>query len=311
MLARQGHENYLSGSKAAGAHIHRAAIWKNIFGGSYRRAQQTNFDDAAPGVRIADVRLHKRGRDSRQRTAASSRVGFRNHFVTIWILLVVIAAGGCRPAPTPAQIYDDVIQKSQSGDLEGAQRSADEAEQKYENKNVEWAWRFRVFKAQILVMRGSYKDSLTVLGENVPSAFVHTDLAARRKMVQGLANEYLEHFDESAADLTEAEQIVDSSHPQLQGEIERAIGTLEADRKNYDAADAALHRGLLIARQHNLRSLEASILGDFGIRRHEARTLRRSDRLGSQRASNVSRAEGQPLHFRNTRKYGMELFFDG
>jgi CHAT domain-containing protein len=176
----------------------------------------------------------------------------------------VIAAGGCRPAPTPSQTYDDVIQKSQSGDLTGAQRAADEAERKYENNNVEWAWRFRVFKAQILVMRGSYNDSLALLNENVPSAFAHTDLAARRKMVQGLANEYLEHFDQSAADLTEADQIVDSSHPQLQGEIARALGTLEGERKNYDAANAALHRGLLIARQHNLRSLEASILGDLG-----------------------------------------------
>lgn len=173
-------------------------------------------------------------------------------------------AGGCRPSPTPSQTYDNVIQKSQSGDLEGAQRAADEAERKYENKNVEWAWRFRVFKAQILVMRGSYKDSLALLNENVPSAFAHSDLAARRKMVQGLANEYLERFDESAVDLTEAEQIADSSHPQLQGEIARTLGTLEAERKNYDAADAALHRGLLVAREHNLRSLEASILGDLG-----------------------------------------------
>lgn len=174
------------------------------------------------------------------------------------------ATGGCRPAPTPSQAYENVIQKEQSGDLASAQTAADEAERKYESENVEWAWRFRLIKAQILVMRGSYKDSLALLDENVPSAFAHTDLAARRKMVQGLANEYLEHFDESAADLTEADQIVGSSYPQLQGEIARALGTLEAERKNYDAADAALHRGLLIARQHNLRSLEASILGDLG-----------------------------------------------
>jgi CHAT domain-containing protein len=172
--------------------------------------------------------------------------------------------GGCRPTPTPSQAYDNVIQKEQSGNLEGAQNAADEAERKYENKNVEWAWRFRLIKAQILVMRGSYKDSLALLNENVPVAFAHTDLAARRKMVQGLANEYLERFDESAANLVEAEQIVDSSHPQLQGEIARAIGTLEADRKNYDAADGALHRGLLVARQHNLLPLQTTILGDLG-----------------------------------------------
>lgn len=179
-------------------------------------------------------------------------------------MLLVCAVGGCRSAPTPSQVYDNVIQKSQSGDLAGAQLAADEAERKYQNKNIEWSWRFRVFKAQILVMRGSYKGSLAVLEENVPAEFAHTDLAARRKMVQGLANEYLEHFDESAANLNEADTLADSSHPQLQGEIARALGTLEADRKNYDAADADLHRGLLIARQHNLRSLETSILGDLG-----------------------------------------------
>jgi len=208
------------------------------------------------------VRLPGRYRNSRQWTAPSTGAG--NRFLTVWILLLVSAAGGCRSAPAPSQTFDSVIQKTQSGDLEGAQRDADNAQHKYENKNVEWAWRFRVLKAQILVMRGSYKDSLALLKENVPAAFAHTDLAARRKMVQGLGNEYLEHFDESAADLSEAEQIADSSHPQLQGEIARALGTLEADRKNYDAADAALHRGLLVARQHNLLPLETTILGDLG-----------------------------------------------
>jgi CHAT domain-containing protein len=175
------------------------------------------------------------------------------------------AVGGCRSALTPSQTYDAVIQKTQSGELEAALRGADEAQHKYENKNVEWAWRFRVLKAHVLVLRGLYKDSLALLAENVPAEFANTDLAARRKMVQGLANEYSEHFDEAASDLTEADRLADSSHPQLQGEIARAIGTLESDRKNYDAADAALHRGLLVARQHNLRPLEASLLGDLGF----------------------------------------------
>ena len=263
MLARQGHENSLSRSKAAGAHIYRPAIWKNIFGGSYRRTQQTNFDDASVGVRLSDVRLLGRDRDSRQWKANSAVTGIR--FLTVWILLLVCAAGGCRSALSPSQTYDSVIQKTHTGDLDAALRAADEAERKYENKNVEWSWRFRVLKAHILVLRGAYKDSLTVLDENVPAEFAHTDLAARRKMVQGLANEYLERFDESAADLSDAELNADSSHPQLQGEIARAIGTLEAERKNYDAADAALHRGLLVARQHNLHPLEASILGDLGF----------------------------------------------
>nr|HEV7953534.1 CHAT domain-containing protein [Candidatus Acidoferrales bacterium] len=206
--------------------------------------------------------MHKRRRDSGQRTAASSAAGFR--LVTIWFLLFVGAGGGCRSAPTPSQINENIIQKIQGGALQAALRDADDAYRKYSGRDVEWAWRFRVLKAHILMLRGSYKDSLALLDENVPSAFAHTDLAARRKMVQGLANEYLEHFDESAADLIEADQIVDSSYPQLQGEIARALGTLDAERKNYDASDAALHRGLLIARQHNLRSLEASILGDLG-----------------------------------------------
>jgi CHAT domain-containing protein len=250
----------LSRSKAAGAHIHRASIWKNIFGGSYRRAQQTNFDDAPVGARFPNVRLYRRTGTLWQRPAASTG----NWRLILWLLIFAGAAGGCRPAPDPSQTYVNVVQKTQNDNLEGALRDAGDAQRKYENKNIEWAWRFRVLKAQILVMRGAYKDSLALVDENVPAAFAHSDLAARRKMVRGLANEYLERFDESATDLTEAEKIADASHPQLQAEIARAIGTLEADRKNYDVADAALRRGLLIARQHNLLSLEVSILGDLG-----------------------------------------------
>ena len=180
-------------------------------------------------------------------------------------MVLVSAIGGCRSALDPSQSYRDVIQKTQSGDLEGALRDAGDDERKYENNNVEWAWRFRVLKAQILVMRGSYNDSLALLNENVPAEFAHTDLAARRKMVQGLANEYSEHFDQAAADLNEADHLVGPVSPQLQGEIARALGTLESDRKHYDAADAALHRGLVVARQHNLLPLETSILGDLGF----------------------------------------------
>jgi CHAT domain-containing protein/tetratricopeptide (TPR) repeat protein len=149
--------------------------------------------------------------------------------------------------------------------LEGALRAASDARRTYENKNIEWAWRFRVLQAQILVLKGSYKDALTLLDENIPSAFGHTDLAARRKMVQGLAHDYTQQFDDAEKDLDEADRLLDSSDPELQGEVARARGTLEGDLKNYQAADAALHRALLIARQHNLPSLETSVLGDLGL----------------------------------------------
>jgi CHAT domain-containing protein/tetratricopeptide (TPR) repeat protein len=149
--------------------------------------------------------------------------------------------------------------------LEGALRAASDARRTYENKNIEWAWRFRVLQAQILVLKGSYKDALALLDENIPSAFGHTDLAARRKMVQGLAHDYTQQFDDAEKDLDEADRLLDSSDPELQGEVARARGTLEGDLKNYQAADAALHRALLIARQHNLPSLETSVLGDLGL----------------------------------------------
>ncbi|MGH9756749.1 MAG: hypothetical protein ACRD4M_03360, partial [Candidatus Acidiferrales bacterium] len=124
-------------------------------------------------------------------------------------------------------------QKSQRGDLDGALREADQAAREYSSGNTEWSWRFRVLKAQILVLRGSPQDALILLKDPLPDSLHTTDVAVRQQMVLGLSHDFLQQYDEAEKNLADAAQSARANQPALLGDVMLSRGTLEADRKNY------------------------------------------------------------------------------
>jgi CHAT domain-containing protein/tetratricopeptide (TPR) repeat protein len=159
----------------------------------------------------------------------------------------------------------EIRQKTQRGELDAALQLADHFYRAYATKNPELGWRFRVLKAEILVMRGSNKEALSLLDENLPPSLANTYIAIRRKMAQGSAYEALRQFPEAKQDLDEAGRLANVLHFGLQGDVAIRQGTLEMDLGRYRDAEAAFHETLSIARQHAWPSLEASALGDLGL----------------------------------------------
>lgn len=150
------------------------------------------------------------------------------------------------------------------GDLAKALNDAGLQYARYSRNNPEWAWRFRVQKAHVLVLRGSYAEAIGLLAETPPSSLRNTDVFVRRKLIQGVAHDYLQQFGQADADLAEAAQLASLGQPDLLGDIFQARGNLEMSRKDYAAASHAFHQALRIDRSRNLAAQEANVLGSLG-----------------------------------------------
>jgi CHAT domain-containing protein len=150
------------------------------------------------------------------------------------------------------------------GQLDAALRESDQAVRRYSGKSVEWAWRFRVQKAHVLLLRGSVKAAIELLNEGLPSSLATSDVAVRQKMILGLAHEFSQQYDQAEKELSAAAKLAESYQPSLSGDVAQALGILAFDRKKYQDAGAAFHKALTIARQQNLPFLQANALGSLG-----------------------------------------------
>jgi CHAT domain-containing protein len=180
------------------------------------------------------------------------------------IVLACLLSGGCHTRRTADSTYQEIRLEVQRGQLDAALRDADAAYRRYGSKDAGTAWRFRVEKAHILLLEGSYTESLKLLDSDVPASLARTEIAARRTMVRGLDYTFLQQFDAAEKELTSAEKIARSRQASLTADVAQARGTLELTRKRYaDAADA-FRQALSMAREEKLDFLEVSALGSLG-----------------------------------------------
>ena len=171
---------------------------------------------------------------------------------------------GCQPAATPEATFLRIQQAMRLGHLDEALRDADAASAKYGTGNPQSAARFRVQKAHILMLRGSYSESLELLKEPLPAPLGHTDTAVERKMVQGLSYKFLQQFVNADRSISEAEDLAASINSSLLGDVAQTRGMFELDKKRYSEASAAFRNALALARQQNQSFREILALGSLG-----------------------------------------------
>lgn len=171
---------------------------------------------------------------------------------------------GCKHAPSPDAILLQIREEIGRGQLEAALRDVNASLAKYQNRNPEWHARFRVQKAHILVLRGSYSESLQLLNESLPPLLQRSDTEVQRKMVQGLAHSYLQQFEISDRVLSEAEDMAAAIHSSFLGDVAQTRGILEMDRKNYAKAAAAYRTAAVFAKDHNLPRAELRAQASLG-----------------------------------------------
>jgi CHAT domain-containing protein len=128
----------------------------------------------------------------------------------------------------------------------------------------EWAWRFRLLKAQILISQSEYEEAIVLLNENLPVALASADIAVQRKIFQAIAHRSVEQFGQAENDLRDAQKITPSLRPEFSCRILLARGDLEVDEKKYSQAVGTYQQALAIARKERLAVQEADALGDLG-----------------------------------------------
>ncbi|MGC1618830.1 MAG: CHAT domain-containing protein [Candidatus Acidiferrum sp.] len=180
------------------------------------------------------------------------------------IVLACSLSGGCHTGHSADFSYQKIRQEIQRGKLDAALRDADAAYRRSGSKDTGTAWRFRVEKAHILLLQGSYTESLQLIDDDVPASLAHTEVAARRAMVRGLDYTFLQRFDAAEKELKSAEEMTRPEQPALAADVAQARGTLELTRKRYVDAANAFRRTLSLAREARLDFLEVNALGSLG-----------------------------------------------
>jgi CHAT domain-containing protein len=150
------------------------------------------------------------------------------------------------------------------GQLDAALRDAEAAGSKYRQQDSLWAARFRVQKAHIRMMQGSYLEALQLLNDPIPPALARTDTEVERKMVQGLAHDYLQQFAAADQAISEAESLGAAIHTSLLGAVAQTRGILEVDRNDYPRAAAAFRSAAAFGRANNLPRVELDALANLG-----------------------------------------------
>jgi len=186
--------------------------------------------------------------------------------VVVFLSASAIAAwtSGCRKTSNPDEVYDRIVRTIRHGDLNASLEAVNAALNQNVGNTVEWSWRLRILKAQILVSRSEWQDALELLRDELPTSLASSDIAVRKELMEGIAYRYGQQFKKSERDLEDALVIARSVQPQLVCEVVKAIGELQVDEKKYPEAEASFRQALELDRKENRQDQIAGTLIDLG-----------------------------------------------
>jgi CHAT domain-containing protein len=174
---------------------------------------------------------------------------------------------GCRSSETvdPATTFQKIRSEFLHGNLEIAQRKAEQAQKDLPAGDTDWALRFRLLEAEILTNQGRRPQVVALLsspGVTYPST---GDLAIKRNLLCALAHAKLGQESLSDAELQEARRLSDASNSQLNGEVLRTASVVQIYRNHLPEAADLARRSLQFAQGQRDSYLEASDLLNLGL----------------------------------------------
>jgi CHAT domain-containing protein len=170
----------------------------------------------------------------------------------------------CRHPVSPNATFLQIKEEMRKGHLDAAQQHVDRAISRYEGGKPDWAARFRVQKAHVLLLQGSYGAALQLTRQPLPASLQRTDTQVQRKMVEALAEDFLQQFESAEKAVGESERLASEIHSPMLGDVAQAKGTIALSQGNYASAAAAFHTVLDLARQENDRFKEILATGSLG-----------------------------------------------
>ena len=151
-----------------------------------------------------------------------------------------------------------------AGDLTGALAIADRGARSSAGRDPTEHWRFLLIQAEALLWQGRNVDALARLAsEPLPAS--GADVAARRAILQALASNSLQRFDQAEAYLATAQSLTTHDMPDVAIDIALADGWLGFARKDLDRASHAFELALDRARAERLHFREVNASGGLGL----------------------------------------------
>jgi CHAT domain-containing protein len=183
--------------------------------------------------------------------------------------MVLLSAGllaGCRSSAKadPATTWQDIRTDFLHGNLFVAQQKAERAQGDFPASDADWAMKFRLLEAEILIYRGLRPEVISVL--NAPGIHYPAtgDIAIKRNLLCGLAHAKLGQADQADRELQEAQRLSDASSSSLSGEVLGTQAVVQIDRDHLAEATDLSRKSLKIARAQRDSFLEATDLTNLG-----------------------------------------------
>jgi tetratricopeptide (TPR) repeat protein len=150
------------------------------------------------------------------------------------------------------------------GEIAAALGEIEHCLQRFPSEKMEWHWRCRILKAEFLHQQGFEKEALALVEPDLPAFLATSDVAVRRRLLQGIANAFMQKLPEADKYLADAETLITLNHPELSGELALRRGTFYFFRGEMDLAGTAYQKALRVAREQNDRFLETAALSGLG-----------------------------------------------
>jgi CHAT domain-containing protein len=179
-------------------------------------------------------------------------------------LALLLLWTACNRLPDPQRTYQHTYDIFVRGDLATARREADAAYRQFSRRKSEWAWKFRLLEAEILLDQGLSQDVLSLLDSPLPTQFASSDLAIKQLTLQGSAYAQLDRFQDADRYLKQAEALSGRLGSSLAAEIATARGVWEFRQNHQESSGRFLRRGLQLARQQQDAHLQMNDLSNLG-----------------------------------------------
>jgi CHAT domain-containing protein len=183
------------------------------------------------------------------------------------VLFAATILVGCHSSTKadPATIWQNIRSASIHGNLDVAQREAEQARKDFSASSPDWAMKFRLLEAEILYYQGRRREVIALLNSPGVSYPTVGDGAIKRHLLCGSAYQGLGQAPQADLELKQARRLSDASDSQLNGEILRAEALVQLDRDHLPEATELFKKSLKVAREQRDSFLESTDLLNLGF----------------------------------------------
>ena len=181
----------------------------------------------------------------------------------ILLLLLLILLRDGRPGGAQAA-YSYAVQLFQQGNPAKSQLVAKEGARQFLTSNPEWAARFGLLQAEIMVRQGKYEDALSLLA-NYRTDSQHLEETIRKLAIEADALTRQQQLSIADQRLSHAENLCRSIGCADYGYLQRTRGLLSVSEGKAFAARQYFLESLLFARSHQDKWAEVGALNNLGF----------------------------------------------